>query len=107
MSQALRKTNEYSVVRGVSQPESMPVGSAASLEEFFGGWLDSVAPRISQQQAPATPRFRLRKLPISTTDIVRVNRATVRESTAHRHWPPDVVAQFLTAEVITRKNKRR
>ena len=106
MSQAIRKTHQLSIVRPVSQPENLPGDSAASLEEFFGGWLDSVAPRISQQQSSAPPTYPFQKLRISTTDIVRVNRATVREATAHRHWPPDVVAQFLTAEVITRKNKR-
>ena len=106
MSQAIRKTNQYSTVRPVSQPGNIAEDPAASLDEFFGGWLDSVAPRIAQLQRTPAPTFRYRKLPISTTDIVRVNRATVRESTAPRQWPPDVVAQFLTAEVITRKNRR-
>ena len=106
MSQAVRKTHQFSIVRPVSETADTTPDSAASLNDFFGGWLDSVAPRLSKQQAlPARP-LPFQKLRISTTDIVRVNRATVRESTAHRHWPPDVVAQFLTAEVITRKNKR-
>ncbi len=106
MSQAIRKTHQFSIVRPVSQTDTSARDSAVSLEEFFSGWLDSVAPRLSQEESRPAPTFTYQKLPISTTDIVRVNRATVRESTAHRHWPPDVVAQFLTADVITRKNKR-
>lgn len=106
MNQAAGKTHQLSIVRPVSQPSESAPDSAASLNDFFGGWLASVAPYLSPQQSSPARTFPYQKLPISTTDIVRVNRATVRESTAHRHWPPDVVAQFLTAHVITRKNKR-
>ncbi|MGI8837933.1 MAG: hypothetical protein ACR2H4_15035 [Pyrinomonadaceae bacterium] len=106
MNQAARKAHQLSIVRPVSQAASTVPDSTASLNDLFGGWLESVAPRLSQQQPSRASTFPYQQLPISTTDIVRVNRATVRESTAHRHWPPDVVAQFLTAEVITRRNKR-
>ena len=106
MNQAARKAPQLSIVRPVSQAGGTAPDSTASLNDLFGGWLDSVAPRLSQRHSSPVSAFPYQRLPISTTDIVRVNRATVRESTAHRHWPPDVVAQFLTAEVITRKNKR-
>jgi hypothetical protein len=81
--------------------------SSGSLKDFFGGWLDSMAPELSKSSSSSS-RVPTRgfKHSITANDMVRVNRATVRESSAHRHWPPDVVAQFLTAEVITRKGKR-
>ncbi len=78
-----------------------------SLNDFFSGWLDSVAPELSETK-PAKKRHRTpgsRQLLVSSIDMVRVNRATVRESNAHRHWPTDVVAQFLQAEVIRTKSK--
>ena len=105
MKQAARKTPQLSIVP--SQQEANGPDSAESLNEFFSGWLDSVAPELSQKTpAPVRGRARgLHKYPVSSTDIVRVNRATVRESSAHRHWPPDVVAQFLAAEVIRTRSK--
>ena len=33
---------------------------------------------------------------------MRVNNATVREGSAHRVWPPEVLRQFQMAEVITK-----
>ena len=108
MKQAARKTPQLSIVRPRSRPEDSAKESADSLNEFFGGWLDSVAPGLAERPHARIParssgyRGRL----ISSTDIVRLNRATVRESTDHRHWPTEVVAHFLNAKVITRKNKR-
>jgi hypothetical protein len=103
MKQAARTATEPSIVPSTSLPE---VGGD-SLNEFFSGWLDSVAPELSGT-TPRTMRARTagyRRLFVSSTEMVRVNRATVRESSAHRHWPPDVVAQFLAAEVIRTKSK--
>ncbi|MEP6742450.1 MAG: hypothetical protein ABJB61_08115 [bacterium] len=81
--------------------------SASSLKEFFSGWLDSVAPELSSAQPEEArtkaPRYRNRD--ITSTDMVRVSRATVRESSDHRHWPPEVVAQFLAADVICKKEE--
>jgi hypothetical protein len=31
---------------------------------------------------------------------MRVNNATVREGSAHRVWPPEVLRQFQMAEVV-------
>jgi len=105
MKQAARKTPQLSIVPPASAPKGRGQDSADSLKDFFGGWLDSVAPALSKEQTVKAPPRRLgyRSRPISSTEIVRVNRATVRESTDHRHWPPDVVAQFLAAEVIRKK----
>jgi hypothetical protein len=103
MKQAAPKATEHSIVPSTSSPEA----DGDSLNEFFSGWLDSVAPKLSAPK-PARMRARTpgyRKLLVSSTDMVRVNRATVRESTAPRHWPPEVVAQFLQAEVIRTKSK--
>ena len=73
--------------------------TSSSLTDFFDGWLTSVSP-TSQ---PPTSRLVLGKLPLSATDVMRVNRATVRESQEHRHWPPEVVQTFMRADVIKRK----
>jgi hypothetical protein len=103
MKQAARTATERSVLPSTSSPDV----SGDSLNEFFSGWLDSVAPELSRAKPPKQ-RARTagyRKLLVSSTDMVRVNRATVRESTAHRHWPPEVVAQFLQAEVIRNRSK--
>ena len=106
MKQAARKTPQLSIVPPAYAPEGGGQDSADSLKDFFGGWLDSVVPALSKQQTLKAPQRHLgyRHRPISSAEIVRLNRATVRESTNHRHWPPDVVAQFLAAEVI-RKEK--
>ena len=105
MKQAARTSRE---VAAVPSPSSHEAG-ANSLNDFFSGWLDSVAPELSNAKPPKK-RVRAtayRKLLVSSTDMVRVNRATVRESTDHRHWPPEVVAQFLQAEVIRTGSKSR
>jgi hypothetical protein len=47
------------------------------------------------------PRYGRR--PLTSNDLIRVNRATVRESTAHRHWPREVILKFLAADVINDK----
>jgi hypothetical protein len=106
MKQAARNATERSIVPSSSSPEA----DGDSLNEFFSGWLDSVAPQLSAPKPAKPGRMRTRtpsyrKLLVSSTDMVRVNRATVRESTAHRHWPPEVVAQFLQADVIRTKSK--
>ena len=78
---------------------------AATLKESFDDWLNSVAPTLLnsttiEDHPKAADRWRRA---LTTTDIMRVNRVTVRESTDHRHWPPEVVISFLAAEVIKRR----
>ena len=105
MKQAARTAPDHSMIPSASSPEE----GRDSLNDFFSGWLDSVAPELSRPK-PSNLRVRkpgYRKLMVSSTDMVRVNRATVRESTAHRHWPPEVVAQFLQAEVIRTKSQSK
>ncbi|HSE32500.1 MAG TPA: hypothetical protein VLA93_13090 [Pyrinomonadaceae bacterium] len=41
---------------------------------------------------------------LSAVDVMRVNRATIREGEAHCIWPPDIVEKFRTADVITEKS---
>ena len=103
MKQAARTAPGHSTIPPASSSEE----SSDSLNDFFGGWLDSVAPQLSPAKPSNVPaRTRTyRKLTVSSTDIVRLNRATVRESTELRQWPPDVVAQFLQAEVIRPRSK--
>jgi hypothetical protein len=40
---------------------------------------------------------------LSAVDVMRVNRATIREGEGHCIWPPEIVAKFRTADVITEK----
>ena len=97
MKQLARKQASLSLVP--TTPEhNQPAKTSSSLNEFFDGWLTSVSPTPQSQS-----RTVLVKLPLSTTDIMRVNRATVRESREHRHWPPEVVQTFMRADVIKRK----
>ena len=37
----------------------------------------------------------------SAAEFMRVSNATVREGRTHRVWPPEVLRQFHTAEVVT------
>ena len=88
--------------RGSNAAEDRPT----NLKDSFDGWLTSVAPSLAQEPQPVkindiTARWRS----LSSIDLTRVNRATVRESSAHRHWPPEVVTSFLAADVIKRTNK--
>jgi len=55
---------------------------------------------VAQTQSTAADPWRRS---LSSRDVTRVNRATVRESSDHRHWPPEVVMTFLAAEVIKRR----
>jgi hypothetical protein len=70
----------------------------STLKEFFTGWLEAVS---TSQGITDWPQDRHR--PVSRNDLIRLNRATVRESTTLRQWPPEAVQKFLTAEVIKRK----
>lgn len=76
----------------------------ASLEDHFEGWLNSVAPTVLSvgdltEKATATPQA---NRPLTSVDILRVHRATVRESHDHRLWPPDVVEKLMATKIISR-----
>lgn len=49
---------------------------------------------------PAAPRQ------LTPDERIEVGLALKAETTAHRHWPKDVVAAFLAAEVIQRTEVR-
>lgn len=53
---------------------------------------------VNGQQAVKAVTLRSSKL--TTQDYVQVMMATIREGRHHARWPKDVVAHFLTAEVI-------
>ena len=81
---------------------------AAKLRESFDNWLNSVASTLVQSGVPQeqpTIDDRLGRRPLTSAEVTRVNFATVREGTEHRHWPPEVVLSFLDADVIRRKQK--
>src|ERR1041385_5399764 len=79
--------------------------SRVSLHETFDGWLNSVAPRLMRAPARNNHETAWRwKRALGPTELTRLNRATIRESTAHRAWPPDVVNSFLAADVIKNKS---
>ena len=69
-----------------------------TLKESFTGWLEAVG--ASQRVTDWPPD---RRRPVSRNELIRLRRATVRESTTLRQWPAEVVQKFLTAEVIKPK----
>ena len=98
MKQLARKQAPLSLVPNTPEPIQAAQSSSA-FNECFDGWLTSVSPTPQ----PPTSQLMLGKPPLSTTDVMRVNRATVRESREHRHWPFEVVLTFMRADVIKRK----
>jgi hypothetical protein len=88
-------------------PEPLEPG-AATLRERFDSWLDSINLTNPQPETPPEEPAVVRsywRRSVTSTDLVRVHRATVRESKDHRHWPQDIVEKFLAADVIARKQK--
>lgn len=101
MKQSTRKNSSLSLVTSLPEVTQPQAEKAAELKDSFDGWLNSVAPTLidppTSERSEAVPRGRRS---LSSTDILRVNRATIRESDVPRHWPPDVVLTFLAADVI-------
>jgi hypothetical protein len=87
------------------QVEETGEDNRGSLRDFFDGWLNSVSPRILRlQNETVAPTRSLRgHTSLTSTDMIRLDRATVRESRAHRTWPREVVETFLAADVIRRQ----
>jgi len=51
------------------------------------------------------PRLSMREITkrlssLNTVDVMRVNRATIREGESHCIWPPEIIDRFRTADVI-------
>jgi hypothetical protein len=94
-----------SIVRSPTQPvvDSCSEEHAVALRESFDGWLNPVAPTLQSKFFPDQSKEAYRgQRPLNSADITSVNCATIREGTAHRSWPPDVVLRFLAAPVIRR-----
>lgn len=109
MKQSACKSHSLSLVPPASDEGVAPQETnASSLKDYFDGWLDSVAPAVLSTGAALEKRASETSFggrPLTSTDVTRVNRATVRESTDHRHWPPGIVEKFLVAEVVKDKGK--
>jgi hypothetical protein len=109
MKQSLQKSENLSLVpSGARAYDSSTEDKAANLKDSFDSWLNSVAPTLVQPTLPQdqpSVADRLRRRSLTLTEVTRVNFATVREGTEHRHWPPEVVISFLAADVIKRKQK--
>jgi hypothetical protein len=41
---------------------------------------------------------------LRVVDVMRVNRATIREGESHCIWPPEILEKFRVADVITDKS---
>lgn len=51
------------------------------------------------------PRLSVREITkrlssLNTVDVMRVNRATIREGESHCIWPPEIIEKFRMADVI-------
>ena len=105
MKRLAKNTSQLSLVPPGGKPaDSCTEERSVALNESFDGWLSSIAPTLLNSK-PLTDKPTIadhRWQPLTSTDIVRVNRATVRESNTHRHWPHEVVISFLAADVIKR-----
>ena len=71
---------------------------AGTLDESFQGWLRGTTPPECESGSTNTQARRIR--PITTRELLQVERATVRESYEHSVWPKDAFAKFVAAEVI-------
>jgi hypothetical protein len=130
---AFKKSQTPPVLRNdaaVEEIEEKPT----PLKRLFHGWLREVPPRplgrhtnggrnagikrvspatepdVIARQAPhnlgnAAPLNKKWKI-LTIRELLGLSRATVRESEAHRTWPPEVVLRFMAAEVVTRKDLR-
>jgi hypothetical protein len=95
------------VVSATKTPGSASDTSKIALRESLAGWLNSAAPPLLHviTWKGKTPLTIHGREALSSVDQIRVDRATVRESNSHRHWPAEVVLKFLAAEVITRQSR--
>src|SRR2546425_2402038 len=95
------------VVSATKTPGSASNTSEIALRKSLAGWLNSAAPPLLHviTWKGKTPQALCGREPLSSVDQIRVDRATVRESHTHRHWPAEVLMKFLAAEVITRQSR--
>jgi hypothetical protein len=106
MKHLTQKSRALSLVPyATEKADSRPNEDSVILTGSLDGWFDSVAqvflgPKALTDEPPWAFYGRAR---LTSTDEIRVDRATIRESKTHRHWPREVVKKFLEAQVITRK----
>ena len=104
MKQSNRKPGPLTLVPSLAeQARAVQEGRSAALQQSFDGRLNPVAPSLLPKQDPPKEKpeiFTPGRRSLTTKDIIRVNRATIRESSVPRHWPPDVVLSFIAADVI-------
>ena len=98
--------------RSLGVPATKTRGSASDTSEIgpresSPGWLNSATPPLLHVLTwkGKTPQTIYGPDALSSVDQIRVDRATVRESHTHRHWPAEVVMKFMAAEVITRQSR--
>ena len=104
MKQNPQKSESLSLVpTDVCLYDSAGSEKSANLRDSLDVWLNSVAPTMDLPQDLRDSADRSRRRLLTLTEVTRVNFATVREGTEHRHWPPEVVLGFLAADVIKRK----
>ena len=73
---------------------------AATTRERSVGRLRSVETETLRPRLSGTEIKRRLSL-LSVVDVMRVNRATIREGESHRVWPPEILEKFRVADVIT------
>jgi hypothetical protein len=106
MKQLAQNSRRRSLVLSTTKTRgSASETSEIALRESLSGWLNSAAPPLLHVLTwkGKTPQSLNRREALSSVDQIRVDRATVRESHTHRHWPAEVVMRFMAAEVITRQ----
>ena len=95
------------LVSATKTPGSASDTSEIALRESLAGRLNSATPpllHVITWKGKTSLTLHGREA-LSAIDQIRVDRATVRESDTHRHWPAEVVMKFLAAEVITRHSR--
>jgi len=95
------------LVSATKTAESASNPDEIGLRESLAGWLNAAAPPLLHVLTwkGKTPQTIYGPEALSSLDEMRVDRATVRESHTHRHWPAEVVMKFMAAEVITRQSR--
>ena len=85
-------------------PKQKPVQFPAptTLERSVGGLRQVKNETLRPQLSGAEIKRRLSLL--SVVDVMRVNRATIREGKSHCVWPPEILKKFRLADVITEKS---
>jgi hypothetical protein len=98
----LKKREPLSLIpaRAAERDDAFDVSTGA-LDESFQGWLQKVSPPKAALPLTNGPARRIR--PMTTRELLEVERATIRESYEHSVWPKEAFVKFLTADVITSK----